>query len=108
MPFTKTPSSGSTSSTASLENSQNPLAGISDIKLDAQVEGFAIAKRMQDLVPLLKKGAQLAQNPQRYTDITDLYWEERKALEDEVPHRWRQPKSLYFTVILCSIGAAVQ
>lgn len=30
------------------------------------------------------------------------------AIEHEVTHKWRQPVALYFTIILCSIGAAVQ
>ena len=31
-----------------------------------------------------------------------------KSIRNEVLHKWRQPKSLFFTIILCSIGAAVQ
>lgn len=34
--------------------------------------------------------------------------EDITAIENEVVHKWRQPWSLYFTIILCSIGAAVQ
>lgn len=30
------------------------------------------------------------------------------AIRDETEHKWRQPFALYFTIILCSIGAAVQ
>lgn len=29
-------------------------------------------------------------------------------LNAEITHKWRHPKTLYFTIVLCSIGAAVQ
>lgn len=63
---------------------------------------------MQDMVPLLKKGALVAQDPPAFESIPELDEVEREALRNEVLHKWRAPKSLYFTVILCSIGAAVQ
>ena len=63
---------------------------------------------MQDMLPLLKKGALVAQDPPAFEQIAELDEVERDALRNEVLHKWRQPWSLYFTVILCSIGAAVQ
>ena len=63
---------------------------------------------MQDMVPLLKKGALVAQDPPAFEEIAELDEVERDALRNEVLHKWRQPVALYFTVILCSIGAAVQ
>ena len=63
---------------------------------------------MVDIVPLMRKGALVAQDPPSFESIEELDHVERAALRDEVLHRWRQPKSLYFTVILCSVGAAVQ
>ena len=63
---------------------------------------------MQDMIPLLKKGALVAQDPPAFEEIAELDEVERDALRNEVLHKWRQPVALYFTVILCSIGAAVQ
>ena len=63
---------------------------------------------MQDMLPLLKKGALVAQDPPAFEQIAELDEVERDALRNEVLHKWRQPTALYFTVILCSIGAAVQ
>ena len=60
------------------------------------------------MVPLLKKGALVAQDPPAFEQVDDLDDIERDALRNEVLHKWRQPRALYFTVILCSIGAAVQ
>ncbi|KII92492.1 hypothetical protein PLICRDRAFT_172579 [Plicaturopsis crispa FD-325 SS-3] len=87
---------------------QNPLAGISRDALMSQVADFAAEKDLSDLLPLLQRGALIAQDPPAFEEITELEPLEREALRNEVLHKWRQPKSLYLTVILCSIGAAVQ
>lgn len=63
---------------------------------------------MTDQLPLLQKAALVAQNPPAFEEVSALDETERDALRNEVLHKWRQPWSLYFTVILCSIGAAVQ
>ncbi|MDI1489628.1 MAG: hypothetical protein OHK93_000825 [Ramalina farinacea] len=87
---------------------QNPLAGIPRDTLFYNVEQFAQESNMQDMAPLLKKGALVAQDPPAFESIEELDEVEREALRNEVLHKWRQPGALYFTVILCSIGAAVQ
>ena len=77
-------------------------------KLLANVDEFAREKDMTDIIPLLHKGALVAQNPPNFESISDLEPAEREALRNEVLHKWRQPRALYLTVILCSVGAAVQ
>jgi hypothetical protein len=53
----------------------------------------------------------VARDPTNYEDISgpealdDL---EVESLRDEVLHKWRQPFALYMTIVICSIGAAVQ
>lgn len=63
---------------------------------------------MTDILPELKKGALVARDPAEFETVADLTETEITALRDEVLHKWRQPKQLYFTIVLCSIGAAVQ
>ncbi|TKA33682.1 hypothetical protein B0A50_00518 [Salinomyces thailandicus] len=87
---------------------KNPLAGINHSTLMRDVEEFAHEYSLQDIAPLLKKGALVAQNPGEFENVEGLEEDEKEALRDEVIHKWRQPKALYFTVVLCSIGAAVQ
>ena len=87
---------------------QNPLAGIPRDTLFYNVEQFAQESNMVEMIPLLKKGALVAQDPPAFEQIAELDEAERDALRNEVLHKWRQPLALYFTVILCSIGAAVQ
>lgn len=72
------------------------------------VEAFASAKGLNDKLDLLRKGALIAQNPANYENLDILEEDEKDALRFEVDHKWRHPLQLYITIIICSIGAAVQ
>lgn len=74
----------------------------------ADVEAFAQEHGFQELSPLLVKGALIAKDPPAFASVQDITEEEKLAVSNEVLHKWRQPKLLYFTIILCSVGAAVQ
>ncbi|OBW68124.1 MAG: Amidohydrolase 2 [Aureobasidium pullulans] len=87
---------------------QNPLAGIPREQLMHDVDAFAVKHHLADISGLLKRGALVAQDPINFEDVDGLQEDERESLHDEIEHKWRQPKAMYFTVILCSIGAAVQ
>lgn len=87
---------------------KNPLAGLSKSALLRDVDEFAREYDLEDIAPLLKRGALVAQNPAEFEHVEGIEEHEKEALRNEVLHKWRQPKALYFTVILCSIGAAVQ
>ncbi|KAI4224969.1 MAG: hypothetical protein L6R36_004284 [Xanthoria steineri] len=87
---------------------QNPLAGISRTDLFKNVEDFAVEVGMTEQTSLLQRGALVAQDPPAFESVGLLDEAEKDALGNEVLHKWRQPWSLYFTVVLCSIGAAVQ
>ena len=75
------------------------------------MEEFAREKGLEDAVPLLKKGALVAQDPAKFEEIKgehELSEDEINAIRDEKLHKWRAPKLLYLTIATCSIGAAVQ
>jgi hypothetical protein len=74
----------------------------------ADVEDYASKNELNDILPLLRKGALVAQNPAGFQDMPELDEGEREKLADEVLHRWRLPKILYFTIIMNSIAAAIQ
>jgi len=63
---------------------------------------------LTEIQPLLRKGALVAQNPAGIDEIEELDESDRIALREEVTHRWKQPKPLYFTIVLNSIAAAIQ
>ncbi|KAG5638132.1 hypothetical protein H0H81_001735 [Sphagnurus paluster] len=87
---------------------QNPLYGIPKETLFTQVEVFAREKGMEDIIPFLKKGALLAQNPGNFENISELDEDDKEVIRRETTHKWSQPRDLYLTVIICSLAAAVQ
>ena len=82
--------------------------GIPKAQLFEDVDNFANEYGLQDIQPLLRKGALVAQNPLGIDTIEELDDADREALTIEVTHRWKHPKMLYFTIILNSIAAAIQ
>lgn len=78
------------------------------MQLLEDVENFANEYGLVDILPLLRKGALVAQNPTQIDSITELDDADREALLIERTRRWHHPKMLYFTIILNSIAAAIQ
>ncbi|EHY54773.1 hypothetical protein HRR83_004098 [Exophiala dermatitidis] len=87
---------------------RNPLVGIPRERLLQDVENYASENQLTDILPLLRKGALVAQSPHAIEHIPDLDESERQLLREEVTHRWKHPKTLYFTIVLNSIAAAIQ
>ncbi|KAI3558852.1 hypothetical protein CABS02_00892 [Colletotrichum abscissum] len=88
---------------------KNPLKGIPKAQLLEQVTAYRRKHDLpEDILPLLKKGALVAQNPALFESIEELDEAERDALRQEVTHRWKHPWALYYTIILNSIAAAIQ
>jgi hypothetical protein len=84
------------------------LVGIPREALMQDVETYAADNNLNDILPLLKKGALVAQSPHAIEHIAELDESERQLLRDEVTHRWRQPRTLYISIVLNSIAAAIQ
>ena len=63
---------------------------------------------MTGMTDLLIRGALIPKDPPAFESVPGLSEYELDAIRNEVLHKWRQPFALYFTIILCSIGAAVQ
>lgn len=88
---------------------ENPLRDISRAELLEKVNRFHKDKGLpEDILPLLRKGALVAQNPVDFEAIEDLDESDKIALREETTHRWKQPWPLYYTIILNSIAAAIQ
>ncbi|KAK4943644.1 hypothetical protein LTR10_016741 [Elasticomyces elasticus] len=87
---------------------KNPLAHLTNEEVIRDVEEFANINGFAELTPILIKGALVAKDPPAFESVPGLTDVEQEAIRNEVLHKWRQPTKLYFTIILCSIGAAVQ
>ena len=85
----------------------NPLAGVPRTDLLASAEAFARSSGLPEIVPMIKKGALVAADPNNFEDL-DLAEDEKEALRMEVVKKWKHPFALYATIIICSLGAAVQ
>ncbi|KAF1962909.1 putative MFS sugar transporter [Byssothecium circinans] len=90
----------------------NPLADFSYNELRKMGRAYAYDHALADPedVRAMEIGACLAREPENLTyakelGVTD---EELEVLENEINHRWSQPKLLYLVIALCSTCAAVQ
>lgn len=72
------------------------------------VEEYAAANGLQDILPILKKGALAGQKPNEIASVSELGYDDHRILHQEVVRRWKQPWALYYTIILNSISAAIQ
>lgn len=73
----------------------------------SDVEAFARDNALESETQILQRGALVAQNPTMYQQL-DLPRDEEDALRYEAAHKWKHPFKLYWTIFLCSMGAAVQ
>ncbi|KAJ7594734.1 hypothetical protein C8J56DRAFT_927513 [Mycena floridula] len=104
--------SNSASTPSSSENINaklaNPLAGLSYDQLIADGEKFAKEHELGHLSAVFSKAALVAQDPTAFESIPLLDEDDKIALRREIDSPWDQPKILYYTVALCSMGAIVQ
>lgn len=87
---------------------RNPLVDIPRDQLLADVDAFAKEHGLEAEAPLLRKGALVAQSPLLFEELEELDEADRVALREERTHRFKQPRILYFTIIMNSIAAAIQ
>ncbi|KAJ9611716.1 hypothetical protein H2200_004900 [Cladophialophora chaetospira] len=87
---------------------QNPLKHIHKTALLEQVEDFVHKAGLEAELEIFKKGALVAQKPFEFENIAELDDEDRDTLRDEVQRKWHQPRAMWVTTLVCSIGAAVQ
>jgi len=87
---------------------ENPLSDIPKEQLLEEVEVFCRNHNLMEYIDAFRKGALVAQSPNATDSIAELSPEDRRVLEREHTHRWSQPFTLYWLVIMCSLAAAVQ
>ena len=57
---------------------------------------------------VFQRAAALLQGDTPIAQVPGITTEESRALQNEVERKWAQPKMLYFTVFICSLGAVLQ
>lgn len=88
----------------------NPLLGLTAEQLQQDVDRFVTEKNLEEHRDMFYKGALCAQaqGTNDFQSITVLTEDDRAALEKERTHKWRQPLTLYWLAICCSVAAAIQ
>lgn len=83
-----------------------PYASSGEVSMD-ELKSFATTHGLQHKVSILRTAFQLLQGEDP-EDIPGLTTVDITSLRDEGLHKWRQPKLLYFTILVCSLGAMEQ
>ncbi|KAL8893487.1 MAG: hypothetical protein Q9192_005214, partial [Flavoplaca navasiana] len=87
---------------------ENPLSHLTPEQLQRDVRAFARSNGLHEHLELLERAAQIAKDPHYFESVPGVTDREKVALGDERHRSFRQPHALYLTIIICSIGAAVQ
>ncbi|ORY28300.1 hexose transport-related protein [Naematelia encephala] len=87
---------------------QNPLVGLTREELWSTSDRFCSQYGFDDKRDLFRRAALLAQNPAEFESLTDLTEEDKYWVRREFTHKWSQTSALYYLVIVCSIGSAIQ
>ncbi|KAF2097009.1 MFS transporter [Rhizodiscina lignyota] len=85
-----------------------PLRTPSREGLADDVAEFARGYNLMHKLEIFEKAAALIQSSTAIEDIPSITDEEIAALRRETERKWSQPKMLYFTILVCSIGAIEQ
>ncbi|KAK8013890.1 galactose-proton symport [Apiospora arundinis] len=78
------------------------------IQSDHVVNAFVKRYGLSEHLDLFVKAGILLQGAVPVDQIPNVTAAELEALEHETERKWRQPKTLYFTILVCSIGAIEQ
>ena len=63
---------------------------------------------MPEHAELFGRAALVARDPERFEMVSELDVPERAALIYEREHKWHGPFMLWYSIILCAVGAATQ
>ncbi|BGP41910.1 hypothetical protein JCM10449v2_005905 [Rhodotorula kratochvilovae] len=86
----------------------NPLAGKSEQELRAGVDEWVERTGLHDIRELLYKAALVAQDRDNFEHLAALDEADKEVLRMEKSHPFRQTRTLYWTVFMCSMAAVVQ
>jgi len=63
---------------------------------------------MPEHAALFGRAALVAREPSRFEAMTELDEDERRALIYERDHKWHGPVMLWYSIVMCAVGAATQ
>ena len=93
---------------SSQSSSASAESEVSASQILQEVEAFVSQYGLTKKLELFQKAALLSPDGVDEEEIPGLTQEERGALKRESTHRWNQSKTLYFTILICALGAIEQ
>lgn len=87
---------------------RNPLSGLSEAELSAQVVVFCEKYGFNEKIDTFQKAALAAQRPQDFESIPQLTEDDKHYLRRETTHKWHLPFAMYMCIAVVSIGSALQ
>lgn len=79
-----------------------------ELPVASEVLQFTEQYSLTKYLDTFQKAAYLATGDYPLATVPELSTAEKLALQWEKDRKWRQPKMLYFTILVCSIGAIEQ
>lgn len=70
---------------------ENPLAGVDPDQLMKDVDNFCSKYGLMESVDVIKRGALVARDPRRGTEVEGITVEEQEALVNEKARKWHHP-----------------
>ncbi|CAI4217307.1 unnamed protein product [Parascedosporium putredinis] len=88
----------------------NPLGGLEPDELVVRATEYCELHGIteEEDIRAFQIGAQLAGNIEEWNAIHGISEEEKAVLQEEVEHKWKNPRMLYLIVAICSLCATVQ
>ncbi|WWC60987.1 uncharacterized protein I303_103564 [Kwoniella dejecticola CBS 10117] len=86
----------------------NPLKRESPEQVVADAHAFANNHNLGEYADLFGRAALVARDQKHFQNVPNLLPEEIAALQYERDHKWHGPKMLWYSIVLCAVGAATQ
>ncbi|KAJ7908833.1 putative sugar transporter [Mycena leptocephala] len=87
---------------------ENPLQRDNKEKVAADAEEFCKTHGLAEHVDLFRRAALVARDSTNFEAVSSLPEDELAALIYEREHKWHGPFTLWYSIILCAVGAATQ
>ncbi|KAK7028776.1 facilitated glucose transporter [Favolaschia claudopus] len=86
----------------------NPLQRVSKDRVLSDVEEFCKTHNLAEHTALFRRAALVARDSTNFANVSELEEEELTALHYERDHKWAGPFQMWYSIILCAVGAATQ
>ncbi|KAJ6502695.1 hypothetical protein C8R47DRAFT_1007777, partial [Mycena vitilis] len=87
---------------------ENPLQRDNKEKVGADAELFCNTHNLGEHAALFRRAALVARDAVNFENVSSLSEDELAALIYEREHKWHGPFTMWYSIILCAVGAATQ